>query len=457
MRGGACRPIRCSWLALLAGVGSVLVTRPVDAVTRPIPEVVDVTVFARQQERQLDLLVRVPLAALREIEFPTRGAAGYLDLAALRTMLPGAARYWIANGFDVLEDGVAVVRPDVAGAHISISADQSFDSYEQARARFVSPDVAADDDLLWQQVWLDVRLLYALSSSDRRVAISPRLAALGVRVSTRMTVVDAAGHRSLSFDGDPGLIYLDPHWIDVAGPFLLRGIRVLLGRADLLLMLSCLVLPFQRFRPIVPAALTFTSAFILALAASAAGLTPGALWFRPLIDTFTAAAVLLAACANIAGAVTPRRRALLALGAGAVSGVSCAFVLRTVLQFGGPYVVTSQVCFGAGVVIAMAATVALFVPVVSFLFSFARTERLERIIVSALAADTAWGWLADRWEQLRKVPWQGAFEASATAALSTMAVVVLAGGVVWAVNEWLKSHGFAEEAIMPPSKRETPA
>jgi hypothetical protein len=34
---------------------------------------------------------------------------------------------------------------------------------------------------------------------------------------------------------------------------------------------------------------------------------------------------------------------------------------------------------------------------------------------------------------------------------------VLAGGGVWAVNEWLKSHRFAEEAIMPPSKRDTPA
>jgi len=44
----------------------------------------------------------------------------------------------------------------------------------------------------------------------------------------------------------------------------------------------------------------------------------------------------------------------------------------------------------------VAAAIALLVPALSFLFSFARTERVELIVVSALAADTAWGWLDEK-------------------------------------------------------------
>src|ERR1700733_11512040 len=100
------------------------------AANRSLPEDVNVKVFAKTVPNRLDLLVRVPLAAVKDIQFPTRGDTGYLDLSAVKSMLPGAARYWVATCFDVYENGVPAAEPEIAGARISSSSDSSFDSYE---------------------------------------------------------------------------------------------------------------------------------------------------------------------------------------------------------------------------------------------------------------------------------------------------------------------------------------
>ncbi len=92
----------------------------------------------------------------------------------------------------------------------------------------------------------------------------------------------------------------------------------------------------------------------------------------------------------------------------------------------------------------------------SFLFSLARIEYIERIIVSALAADTAWGWLGDRWAQLRKIPFQLVFDAGVLApALRALTVLVLFGGLLWFVNEWLKSLRVAGDESTPQPERKT--
>jgi len=115
----------------------------------------------------------------------------------------------------------------------------------------------------------------------------------------------------------------------------------------------------------------------------------------------------------------------------------------------------AELAFGAGVVLAVTLAVGLLLPVTVLLFSFARVELLERVIVSALAADTAWSWLVDRWTLFRKVPLEPNFDATMTApALQTLAVVVLIGGAVWFVNEWLKSLRVADEEVAPRQSQE---
>jgi len=104
----------------------------------------------------------------------------------------------------------------------------------------------------------------------------------------------------------------------------------------------------------------------------------------------------------------------------------------------------------------IAGAVALGVPTLSFLFSLARVEHLERIIVSALAADTAWGWFSERWAQLRRIPFQLTFDAGLLAlTLRCLAALILCGGLIWFVNEWLKSHSFADDELATARDRGT--
>ena len=119
---------------------SVVVLLPfVNAANRPIPEVVNITVFSRVDAHRLELLVRVPLAAIKDIQFPTRGDGDTLDLPMLKSMLPGAAKYWVARAFDVSDNGQALPVPQVADTRVSISGDQSFDSYRSAASHFSAP------------------------------------------------------------------------------------------------------------------------------------------------------------------------------------------------------------------------------------------------------------------------------------------------------------------------------
>src|SRR5215472_11002664 len=68
---------------------------PADGAVRPFPESVEVRALANREARNLRLLVRVPLSVIRDIPFPVKRDTDYLDLSALQTILPAAARYWI--------------------------------------------------------------------------------------------------------------------------------------------------------------------------------------------------------------------------------------------------------------------------------------------------------------------------------------------------------------------------
>lgn len=431
----------------------------VDAATRPIPETVNIRAFAHAEGDHVELLVRIPLAAVKDIEFPTRGDGDTLDLPALKSMLPGAAKYWIAGTFSMAADGLTLPAPEVADTRISISSDKSFDVYETAQASFRAPDLAANEQVFWQQVWFDIRFLYALPPATPHLTITPHVASLGVRVLTSLTALNADGHSmTFAFEGDPGPIHLDPRWRDAVSRFITSGARLVAGSADFLLMIFCLVLPFRRYGRFLPVLVTLTGGLTLTLLVAATGFTPRTVWFDPLLETLATVFILLVALSNVVGRVTPRRRALFALAGGAIFGFLAAVRLTPELQFGGAHVAASQLAFGAGVLLASAAAVALLLPIGTLLFSFARVEPLERIIVSALAADTAWGWLADRWARLRKVPLEFHFDAALMApALQALAVIVLLGGLVWFVNEWLKSQRFADDEVAPRHMSETPS
>ena len=73
--------------------------------------------------------------------------------------------------------------------------------------------------------------------------------------------------------------------------------------------------------------------------------------------------------------------------------------------------------------------------------------------MSALAADTAWGWLTERWSQLAKIPFGVVFETGAAAMiLRALAGLVLLAGALWFLNEWLKSSRLGDTEAVPPPR-----
>src|SRR5579863_5299605 len=75
-----------------------------------IPNDVTVQVFVKPTGQRLELLVRVPLKAMRDIEFPKRGP-GYLDLAHADETLRDAATVWIAQAVQLYEGDTRLADP----------------------------------------------------------------------------------------------------------------------------------------------------------------------------------------------------------------------------------------------------------------------------------------------------------------------------------------------------------
>src|SRR5467141_4453917 len=101
---------------------------PCAAPAHDIPNDVTVQAFAKPQGQRLHLLVRVPLKAMRDVNFPERGP-GYLDLARVTALLPEAATLWIANFIEVFEDDTRLSKPQIVATRISLPSDRSFASY----------------------------------------------------------------------------------------------------------------------------------------------------------------------------------------------------------------------------------------------------------------------------------------------------------------------------------------
>ena len=93
----------------------MLCVLPRVAAPHDIPYDVTVQAFVKPEGEWLHLMVRVPLKAIRDINFPERGL-GYLDLARVDVMLPDAAVMWISGFIEVYEGDARLLRPRVVEA-----------------------------------------------------------------------------------------------------------------------------------------------------------------------------------------------------------------------------------------------------------------------------------------------------------------------------------------------------
>jgi hypothetical protein len=213
------------------------------------------------------------------------------------------------------------------------------------------------------------------------------------------------------------------------------GFLHILDGTDHLLFLFCLVIPFRRFRGLIPVVTAFTVAHSITLIASAYNLAPDALWFPPLIETLIAMSIVYMALENIVGGVTVQRRWMITFGFGLVHGFGFSFALRQTMQFAGSHLLASLLSFNVGVELGQLLVLALLIPALELLFRYVVAERMGTIILSAIVAHTAWHWMIDRYQVLRQ--YQIRFPAMDAAPMAKMLrllmLIVIAAGLVWLV------------------------
>jgi len=405
------------------------------AAAHDIPTDVTVQMFLKPSGQRLELLVRLPLRAIRDVEFPER-QGGYLDTAALYPWLNNAATLWIAQFVELYEDGARLPKPAITATQLSLESDRSFASFDAARGHVTGPKLAANANVVWNQVLFDVLFEYTIRSDRSAFAIRPGMEKLATRVFTVLRFLPPDGVvRVYEFPGDPGTIPLDPNWYQATGRFFRQGFLYLFSRADHLVFLLCLVMPFRRLRPLVPLVTAFIVAHSFTLIAATCKLGPDALWFPPLIETLVASSVVYMALENIVRGNLASRRWMVAFAFGLAHGFAFSFALHDTLQFGGSHTLASLVAFNVGVEFGLLFVLLLLIPALEMLFRYVVAERMGTIILSALAAHSGWHWMMERWDRLRQFQFQWpALNAALLAGAMRWALLILVvAGTLWLV------------------------
>jgi hypothetical protein len=427
----ACKSARHLWILIF--IAGLLL--PHAAVAHDIPNDVTVQAFVKPEGQKLHLLVRVPLNAMRDTEFPERGA-GYLDLARIDASLREAAMVWIADAIEVDENDTRLPNPQILDVRASFPSDKSFASYDAAYTHVTGPSLSNDAQVYWNQVMLDVLFEYPIHSDRSRFSIHPGLARLGLQVITALRFLPPDGAvRAFEFVGDPGLVRLDPQWYQAALNFVKLGFFHILDGTDHLLFLFCLVIPFRSLRKLIPVVTSFTVAHSITLIASAYNLAPDFLWFPPLIETLIAMSIIYMALENIVGGIGVQRRWIITFGFGLVHGFGFSFALRQTLQFAGSHLLTSLLSFNIGVELGQLLVLVLLIPLLHAFFRYAVAERMGTIILSALVAHTGWHWMLDRGARLAqfRFVWPALTAAMLVSAMHWLMAMLIVAALMWYV------------------------
>jgi len=129
-------------------LAAVSLLTPCAGLAHDIPADITVQAFFKPNANHLHLLVRVPLKAMRDVEFPLRGP-GYLDLTRVGPFLPNAATLWISNFVDVYEDSARLPKPRITASRISLESDRSFATYNAALAHLTGASLPNDENVYW--------------------------------------------------------------------------------------------------------------------------------------------------------------------------------------------------------------------------------------------------------------------------------------------------------------------
>ena len=331
---------------------------------------------------------------------------------------------------------------------ISLPSDLSFESFDAALAHITGPRLPDETSLMSTQGLLDVAFEYPIQSDQSKFAVHPNFRQLGLSVLTVLRFLPPGGaERALSLHDDPGIVHIDPSWTQAASLFIEQGFFHILDGIDHLLFLFCLVIPFRRFRALIPIVTAFTVAHSITLIASAYDMAPSGLWFPPFVETLIALSIVYMALENIvaiavswgspsaadASAARVRRRWIVTFGFGLIHGFGFSFALREELQLAGAHVLTSLLAFNVGVELGQLLVLAIVVPVLTLAFRYVVPEWIGAIILSALVAHTGWEWMLERGAALRLYQFEWpALDAAFFALMLRWAILIVAlSGIAW--------------------------
>ena len=433
------RPFALLVLTMLA-----LLATPASAHNVPIDALVKM--FIKPQGHTLNILVRVPLASDMDAEFPRR-PDGYVDLQHVDPFLREAAKIMLQENMEVYEGDRLLPEPRITSVRMSLDSDPSFATYRGAMAHVMAAPLNPATSIYWEQGKLDVLFEYPIRSDHSYFSIHAAFDRLAMHEVTAVQFFAANGSsRVYELEGDAGLVRLDPSWLNAASRFVVMGFNHIMEGTDHLLFLLCLVIPFRRVRPLIPIVTAFTVAHSITLIASAYHYAPDFLWFPPLIETLIAMSIVYMALENIV-ILHPTRRWIITFCFGLVHGFGFSFGLQHILQFAGSHLLTSLLSFNVGVELGQLLVLALFVPALNLLFRYVVAERMGTIIVSAMVGHTAWHWMSDRFDVLRKFPWPTISYGELANGLPWLIAAVAVAAGLWLLSNMIKrwmTHGQAD-------------
>ncbi len=407
-----------------------------------IPSRVTVYAFVKPEGNQLNVLLRVPMEALGEIVFPTRGP-GYLVISEADFELQDAARVYVTESINFFENGVELEEKSLERVRVSLPSNRSFGSYEDALANILSPPLSDDVNLFWRQGMLDMQVTYPINSDQSDFSVDPQLGTLSDQTTTVLRFLTPGGsERLFNYLGNPGQVLLDPRWHQAVYRFVSMGFVHILEGLDHLLFLFCLVIPLRSIRGLIPVITSFTVAHSITLIGSAFGLSPGTLWFPPLIETLIALSIVYMAFENIVGARLSHRW-IVTFGFGLVHGFGFAFMFRDTLQFAGGHLFSSLLAFNVGVELGQLMVLLLVIPFLNLLFKRVVAERVGTILLSALIAHSAWHWMMERGALLSQYQIQmPLMDAQFFAGLMRWGMLaIVAAAAIWGMYELFRRFG----------------
>lgn len=410
-----------------------------------IPSRVTVYAFVKPAGNELTALLRVPMEALSEISFPLRGP-GYLQFSEAAFSLRDAAEVYITESIHFYENGVQLTEKELQTARVSLPSNRAFTDYDSALENVLSPPLDDSVDLFWRQGVLDVLVTYPIQSDQSDFSVNPELGTLSIETTTVLRFLLPSGaERVFNYQGNPGLVNLDPSWYQAGYRFVVMGFEHILDGIDHLLFLFCLVIPLRSIRALIPVVTSFTIAHSITLIGAAFGIAPNVLWFPPLIETLIALSIVYMAFENIVGARL-QHRWMLTFGFGLVHGFGFSFIFSETMQFAGGHLFSSLLAFNIGVELGQLMVLILVIPVLNVLFKYFVRERVGSILLSALLAHSAWHWMLDRGNTLSQYQFQWPiFDSIFFVGLMRWGMMlIIAAGALWLLYELFRRWSLVE-------------